>query len=238
MIDFIENRIDPNTGTLKVRAVFANKNEALSPGLHARIELPLGKPHKALAINERADRHQPGPKVRVCRQRQNQVVERPVTLGLLNEHMRVVTRRADAERSRDRQRLAAGAAGRHGRSPRWSNAASGNRRPLPASKLGRSTGASRIDTAARSSTVSRTATGTLTFMARFFIDRPVFAWVISIVIVLAGLAAVQFSADRAVSGDHAAHGASHLPVPGRQRQRAWPTPWPRRSSSKSTAWKA
>ena len=53
-LDFTENRVDPSTGTLKVRAVFPNKDDALSPGLHARIRVPIGKPHKALMIAERA----------------------------------------------------------------------------------------------------------------------------------------------------------------------------------------
>ena len=41
-------------------------------------------------------------------------------------------------------------------------------------------------------------------MSRFFIDRPIFAWVLSIVIVISGLACVSVAADRAVSADRAA----------------------------------
>ena len=72
-------------------------------------------------------------------------------------------------------------------------------------------------------------------MARFFIDRPIFAWVISIVIVLVGLVAAGLAAGRAVSGDHAAHGAGDVPTIPAPTPRWWPTPWPRRSSSRSTA---
>ncbi|MCK4873560.1 MAG: efflux RND transporter periplasmic adaptor subunit [Phycisphaerales bacterium] len=39
-IDFGENRVDPTTGTLEVRAEFANPNGILYPGMFARIRLP------------------------------------------------------------------------------------------------------------------------------------------------------------------------------------------------------
>lgn len=89
-IDFIENRIDSSTGTLKIRAVFPNPDQALLPGLHARIEMPLGQPYKALAINERAIGAAQGRKFVFVVNQDNKVVERAVTLGLQKEHMRVV----------------------------------------------------------------------------------------------------------------------------------------------------
>jgi len=90
-IDFIDNRVDQATGTLKVRAVFPNDDEALSPGLHARIRMPLGQPHKALAIPERAIGTRQGMKYVFVVNANKQVVERPVTLGLQQGKMRVVT---------------------------------------------------------------------------------------------------------------------------------------------------
>ena len=51
-------------------------------------------------------------------------------------------------------------------------------------------------------------------LARFFIDRPIFAWVISIVIMLVGRRGGRHAADRAVSRDHAADGAGDLHYPG------------------------
>ena len=91
VIDFVENRIDPNTGTLKVRAIFANKDQVLSPGLHAHIEFPFGKPHKALLIADRAIGTSQGQKYVYLVDDKNQVVERPVKLGLLRDHLREVT---------------------------------------------------------------------------------------------------------------------------------------------------
>jgi RND family efflux transporter MFP subunit len=90
-IDFVENRVDPSTGTLKVRGVFPNPKEALSPGLHARIKLPLGKPQKALAITERAIGTNQGRKFVYIVNDKHEVVERTVTLGTLQDGLRVIT---------------------------------------------------------------------------------------------------------------------------------------------------
>lgn len=89
-LDFVENRIDPKTGTLKVRAIFANKDEALAPGSHARIEMPLGKPHKELLISERAIGTMQGQKYVYVVNDKNEAVYRPVKLGSLEGHLRVV----------------------------------------------------------------------------------------------------------------------------------------------------
>jgi RND family efflux transporter MFP subunit len=91
VIDFVDNRLDPKTGTLKVRAKFANQNKALSPGLHARIKLELGQPHKELAISERAIGRTQGQKYVFLVNDENRVVEQPVTVGVLEDNLRVVT---------------------------------------------------------------------------------------------------------------------------------------------------
>jgi RND family efflux transporter MFP subunit len=91
VIDFVENRIDPKTGTLKIRAVFPNKDNALSPGLHARIKLPLGQPQKALAVSERAIGSTQGQKFVYVVDDKNQVVERRVSVGPLEDKLRVIT---------------------------------------------------------------------------------------------------------------------------------------------------
>src|SRR5262249_53278486 len=46
-INFEDNRIDSTTGTLRIRGVFANEGRLLSPGLFARIRLPVGAPYQA-----------------------------------------------------------------------------------------------------------------------------------------------------------------------------------------------
>jgi multidrug efflux system membrane fusion protein len=53
-IDYLEPRLDPGTGTLRVRGVFQNPDELLSPGLFARVRIPGSAPYPALLLPERA----------------------------------------------------------------------------------------------------------------------------------------------------------------------------------------
>jgi multidrug efflux system membrane fusion protein len=59
VIYFTDNKVNPKTGTLRVRGVIENpvvkgKNvRQLSPGLFARVRLPLGEPHRALLVSGR-----------------------------------------------------------------------------------------------------------------------------------------------------------------------------------------
>jgi RND family efflux transporter MFP subunit len=53
-INFVDNRIDPMTGTLRLRGVFPNAKRLLSPGLFARVRVPIGKPHPAILVPEEA----------------------------------------------------------------------------------------------------------------------------------------------------------------------------------------
>jgi RND family efflux transporter MFP subunit len=54
MVNFIDNRLDPQTGTVEFRGTFANHDHLLTPGLFIRVRLPLGPPHEALVIPEAA----------------------------------------------------------------------------------------------------------------------------------------------------------------------------------------
>ena len=54
IIDFIDNQVNHGTGSLKVRAIFKNSDGILTPGLAARVQVPIGKPHQALLVSERA----------------------------------------------------------------------------------------------------------------------------------------------------------------------------------------
>jgi RND family efflux transporter MFP subunit len=52
--DFISNQFDPNTGSIRVRAVFSNDSGNLEAGLFARIRVPTSPPHPALLVRESA----------------------------------------------------------------------------------------------------------------------------------------------------------------------------------------
>jgi len=52
-IDFMDNRVDPSTGTLRMRAVFKDiQGPALAPGLFARLRVPGSKKFEALLLPE------------------------------------------------------------------------------------------------------------------------------------------------------------------------------------------
>jgi len=53
-IDFLDNRVDPRTGMLKVRAVLPNHDGRWVHGLFARIELPENEAHEAILVADLA----------------------------------------------------------------------------------------------------------------------------------------------------------------------------------------
>jgi membrane fusion protein, multidrug efflux system len=53
-LDFIENRVDPATGTIRARAVIKNPDGRFTPGLFARIRLVGGAETDTVLIDERA----------------------------------------------------------------------------------------------------------------------------------------------------------------------------------------
>lgn len=53
-VSSVDNRLDPSSGTIRVRAVFDNSDGRLVPGLYARIRLGGDQPHQAILIDEKA----------------------------------------------------------------------------------------------------------------------------------------------------------------------------------------
>ncbi len=90
-INFVDNRVNPTTGSIQVRGVFANPevnggHRLLSPGRFARIRLPIGVPHRALLVIDRAiasDRE--GRKYVYVLDSDNKVQTRRIATGALQE---------------------------------------------------------------------------------------------------------------------------------------------------------
>lgn len=53
-LDYVGNRMHAGTGTIELRATFANREGELTPGLYARIQLPVGKSGPTALIDGRA----------------------------------------------------------------------------------------------------------------------------------------------------------------------------------------
>jgi RND family efflux transporter MFP subunit len=90
-INFEDNRIDSTTGTLRIRAVFPNTQRLLSPGLFARIRLPIGAPYQAILMSEQALGTDQGQKFIYVVGNKNEVAYRAVKVGRLHDGLRVIT---------------------------------------------------------------------------------------------------------------------------------------------------
>ena len=53
-LDFIDNRLNPNTGTLQFRAVLDNPDGRIRPGEFARVEMPVARLDQALLVDGKA----------------------------------------------------------------------------------------------------------------------------------------------------------------------------------------
>jgi RND family efflux transporter MFP subunit len=53
-LDFYDNRVDPGTGTIRLRAVVPNKAAILTPGLFCRVKIPIGLPQDRVLVPEQA----------------------------------------------------------------------------------------------------------------------------------------------------------------------------------------
>jgi multidrug efflux system membrane fusion protein len=53
-IDFVDNQLNPSTGTIRARVVLPNPDHTLTPGLFARVELQSAVPRQAMLIDEKA----------------------------------------------------------------------------------------------------------------------------------------------------------------------------------------
>ena len=90
VIDFVDNRIDPNTGTIRARGVFSNEDHSLSPGFFGRIRIPGSGKYEALLIPDRALGSDQAQKFVYVVNGEKKVEFRPVTVGPMIDGLRVV----------------------------------------------------------------------------------------------------------------------------------------------------
>jgi membrane fusion protein, multidrug efflux system len=89
-MDFVDNALDPATGTIRGRAVLPNPDGALTPGLFARVRLLGGSETDALLIHEQAVLTDQDRRYVYILGKDNSAARRDVTLGPLVEGLRVV----------------------------------------------------------------------------------------------------------------------------------------------------
>jgi RND family efflux transporter MFP subunit len=89
-IESFDNRLDPQTGSILLRAVFPNPEGRIVPGLFARIRVPLSERYPALLVEERAVGTDQAQKFVLALTETNTVAYRPVKLGPAVSGKRIV----------------------------------------------------------------------------------------------------------------------------------------------------
>jgi RND family efflux transporter MFP subunit len=91
VIDYVDPRMNADTGTLRIRALFPNGDDQLSPGFFARMRIPGSAPHDAILIPDRAVGNDQGQKFIWVVTPENTVEYRKVKTGALSQGLRVIS---------------------------------------------------------------------------------------------------------------------------------------------------
>jgi multidrug efflux system membrane fusion protein len=89
-VDFLDNRLDVSTGTLRGRAVIPNKDLSILPGQFGRVRLIGSSPYEALLVPDTAVATDQSRKIVFVVKDDDTVEAKPVTLGPLDEGLRVI----------------------------------------------------------------------------------------------------------------------------------------------------
>ena len=89
-IDYVDPYVDSKTGTITLRGLYGNDDEALLSGIFVRVRIALGQPHDALCVSERAIGSDQGQKYILVVNEKKVVEYRNVKVGALQEGLRVI----------------------------------------------------------------------------------------------------------------------------------------------------
>jgi RND family efflux transporter MFP subunit len=89
-VDFVDNQLNPQTGTLRVRAILHNSDGAYTPGLFARVQLLGRGDYSAILIEDRAVNTDQNQKYVFLLGANNQIEYRRVEIGRVIDGLRVV----------------------------------------------------------------------------------------------------------------------------------------------------
>ena len=87
---FVDNQLDPATGTIRGRAIFHNPDGLFTPGLFARIKLLGSGQYNAILINDRAVGTDQNQKFVLVVGADKMLSYRPVKIGRIVQGLRVV----------------------------------------------------------------------------------------------------------------------------------------------------
>jgi RND family efflux transporter MFP subunit len=89
-IDFVDNRLDPNTGTIKARGLFNNDQNILTPGFFVRVRVPGSGRYEAVLVPEKSIGTQQNERFMLVLNEDNVAQYRPVKLGSTHDSLRVI----------------------------------------------------------------------------------------------------------------------------------------------------
>lgn len=89
-VDFLDNRVDPATGTIRARAVLANADRTLTPGLYARVQMEGTHEFQAMLIDDKAVLTDQDRKYVYVLGPEDKALRKDVTLGRMVDGLRVV----------------------------------------------------------------------------------------------------------------------------------------------------
>jgi RND family efflux transporter MFP subunit len=89
-LDFVDNQLNPQTGTIRARAVLQNKDGQFTPGLFARVQLLGGEEFAAILVDDRAVNTDQNQKYVLLLGANNTIEYRKVKLGRVIDGLRVV----------------------------------------------------------------------------------------------------------------------------------------------------
>ena len=89
--DFLSNRVDRSTGTIRARAIVKNPDGRLAPGLFARVNLVTAEPAETVLIDDQAIGIDQGRRYVLVLGTEDKAEYRPVELGPMIDGLRVVS---------------------------------------------------------------------------------------------------------------------------------------------------
>jgi len=90
-VDFVDNQVDPSTGTIRARAVLRNPDRIFTPGLYARVQLQGSGQFKAMLVDDKAVLTDQDRKYVYVLGEKNAATRKDVKLGPVIDGLRVVT---------------------------------------------------------------------------------------------------------------------------------------------------
>lgn len=90
-LDFVDNQVDPQTGSIRARAVVENPDRRFTPGMFARVQLQGGATQNAMLVDDKAVLTDQDRKYVYVLGPHNAATRKDITVGRVVDGLRVVT---------------------------------------------------------------------------------------------------------------------------------------------------